>query len=126
MGGVYEVMRKFLSEEHKKAWNSFRAQKGRCYDKNNVHYKNYGAKEIIMEYSLDDFTHWWVSKQKDNYIEDATISRLDHDSNYCFENVRLESRSANSKERNARTPQGIKVAALTPTGEHFATFKDSY
>lgn len=63
--------------------------KGRCYDKNNPKYKNYGARGIYIcdewlgENGFINFYNWSMAN---GYKNDLTIERIDVNKNYCPEN----------------------------------------
>ena len=78
-------------------------QKQRCCNPKSSRFKTYGAKKIELEYSFLEL--WdWIKKQ--NKTEDElrilTIGRIGHDKNYSINNIQLQSRSENSKERYNR------------------------
>lgn len=86
----------------RKGYNSYTNQKSKCENKNNPDYKYYGAKNILVCYSRREFIAWWISANKENKVDDPTTGRIDHNKNYCFENIIVQERSANSKERTDR------------------------
>jgi hypothetical protein len=118
---------------HKYAWDSFRAQKSRCEHPSNAKYKWYGAKGIKVEYSYKEFEEWYVREYNSTFSPlRVTVSRIYHDENYCFTNIKLETRSENSKERNRRCPQTGKpnghslkkiLVYSLKTGEEIAVFR---
>ena len=86
----------------KQAYISWREQRTRCYNKKRAKYKNYGAKGIEVKYSSRDFIGWWLENIKSFSGENPTVSRIDHNGHYEFGNIKIESRSENSQERNQR------------------------
>lgn len=79
-------MRKFHGYTYSPTWNSWRAMKARCFNKNNIGYKDYGAKGITVEKSWMRFA---------NFLKDMgerpfghTLDRIDPRGNYCKENCK--------------------------------------
>lgn len=91
----YSVYRKNKNPLEFKAYHAFHSQKGRCYRKSSYGYKYYGGKGISMEYGIDEFVSWWVYWQKKLNLKKPTISRIDHNKNYRFDNILLEEHSVN-------------------------------
>jgi len=80
----------------------YEQQRGRCYNKNNPSYIYYGSKGIGVTYTLKEFRLWYrknVTKFKGDHPH---VGRLDHSKSYCFNNIKIQSRSSNIKERNRR------------------------
>jgi len=86
----------------KNAYVSYREQRTRCYNKKREKYKYYGEKGIEVKYSSGEFIGWWLEEIKSFKGKDPTISRIDHSKNYEFGNIKIESRSDNTIERNKR------------------------
>lgn len=111
----------------KRACNSYRSQKSRCYDKRNTHYCNYGGIGIKVIYNKREFIGWWLDQCTKNKFIDPTISRIDHNGNYEFINVKIEERSENSRERMIRCGQpkkrSNKKVLLIKDGIHFLSTK---
>jgi len=80
----------------------YKLQKTRCYNKNNIKYKYYGAKGLTVDYSLREFIAWYLLNIKSCGVRNPTVGRIDHNYGYSFNNIRLESLSDNSKERILR------------------------
>ncbi len=70
-------------------YNRWLGMFGRCYNKNNKKYKNYGARGIIVcdewKNSFQNFYDW---SMKNGFNESLTLDRIDVDGNYCPENCR--------------------------------------
>jgi hypothetical protein len=110
----------------KQAYVSWREQRTRCYNKKREKYKNYGAKGIDVKYTSREFIGWWLENIKTFKGNNPTISRIDHNKNYEFGNIRIESRSENSSERNNRVSsfhKPKKVLVIGTNGELIAIFK---
>lgn len=113
----------------KKAYDSFRAQRERCGSKNAEKYKYYGARGIQVKYSAREYIGWYLENLRSRKWNDPTVGRLDHDKDYCFENIEMQERVDNSKERNERKPTGgtprplhRRPVVAYRDGKHFATF----
>lgn len=52
-----------------------------------------------------------------------TVSRIDHDKGYSFDNVILEDKCKNSKERNVRVCSRKTLAFKYPSQEFIGSFK---
>lgn len=90
------------SKEAMQGYRSWLHQRGRCYTKTNAKYQYYGARGIEVEYSSVEFVKWWVKQLKTSFWKSPTVGRIDHAKNYSFDNIKMEERSDNSKERMAR------------------------
>lgn len=86
----------------KRAYAIFYGQKARCYSRNNPSYRDYGAKGIRVENTVREFIPWWIGEfQKQPWVI-PSVGRIDHSKNYSFDNVRMEEKAANIRERNER------------------------
>lgn len=114
--------------ELKKAMDSFRAQRTRCSNKNQKNWAYYGAKGIKVRYETREFVGWYLEQLKTRKWKDPTVGRIDHDKDYTFDNIEMQERSDNSRERNTRKPQiGPKPrhwrsVVASKGGVPFATF----
>jgi len=82
-------------------WSNMRK---RCYKKTARDYKNYGAKGIKIEFSLEDFKKWYLKNLlSKNWIK-PSIGRVDHSKNYSLCNIEMiefkENCSENAKRNN--------------------------
>lgn len=90
--------RKKLSYNARVAYESFNAQKQKCRNPNNRWFKNYGAKGIDVHYGPREFIAWWLNNLKTFKGKTATVSRINHDKGYYFDNIKMEDVSDNSRE----------------------------
>lgn len=100
--GPLDSSGKEMNKKAKMAYKSWISQRQRCYNKNNHGYKYYGFKGIRVLYSSREFIAWWINQQTKLNLKDPTTSRINHSDHYRFGNIRLETRSDNSKERIER------------------------
>ena len=92
-----------MNEPYKSGYKSFYGQIDRCHNKNSKYYFKNGDRGIKVTYTVREFMYWWASEYaKKSYWSCPTVSRIDHNSHYCFENIKLEEKSVNTTERNKR------------------------
>ena len=113
-----------------KALDSYFNMRRRCYDKACPAFKYYGAKGISVEFSLREFVAWYIDETKSFKGESPTVGRIDHSKNYSFDNMEIQSRSENSKERIRRlgTPhpnRPVEIINLS-TGELLISYGYKY
>lgn len=89
-----------MEPDARKAYQSWKAQRQRCYNPNNEKHKHYKGLEV--EYSSRDFITWWLNEISKKEYTDPTCGRLDHSKSYRFDNIRIEERTDNTRERNSR------------------------
>lgn len=112
-------MKKVGKERLKSIWYGMR---DRCYNHNNIGYKNYGGKGVrICEEWLSDkykFIEWALNN---GYSDDLTIDRINNDGNYCPENCRWVDRrtQANNSSLNTVIEFMGEKKTLTQWCEHF-------
>lgn len=84
-----------------KLYKVFIGIKGRCYNKNNYQYKNYGGRgiEVCREW-LEDFINFDNWAMANGYREGLSIDRIDNNGNYCPENCRFVDNTI--QQRNKR------------------------
>jgi hypothetical protein len=87
-----------MEREAVMALRSYDKQRSRCYNPKQKGYKNYGGKGIEVRYSAREFVGWWIHNINHFKGEKPTVGRIDHDKDYCFENIIIQSRSENSRE----------------------------
>lgn len=79
-----EIGVKFIKNRDKypRLYNSWRGMKGRCYNPNQLDYKYYGEKGIIVDESWWSFDGFLEYALKSGYKEGLTIDRIDSNCNY--------------------------------------------
>lgn len=109
---------------YRKIYQSYIDQKKRCENKSCKAYKWYGGKGITVEYNLEQFVLWWLSKP---IVENPSVGRINHEKNYTLNNIELVSRSQNSKERILRsgTPKQRKPVSVFKDGNHIGKFESA-
>lgn len=83
---------KHPTKEFKRLYGIYNGIKKRCYNKNEIRYRDYGARGIKMcdEWldpycGFDNFVDWALAN---GYKDDLTIDRIDVDGDYCPQNCR--------------------------------------
>mgnify|MGYP002523134152 CR=1 FL=1 len=83
-----------------KLYKTFRDMKNRCFNKNDYHYKWYGAKGVsICKEWLDDFMSFYNWSYEHGYKEGLTIDRIDVNGNYEPANCRWVTLKENCNNR---------------------------
>lgn len=99
------------------AYRRWLKQRERCSNKNLKGYKNYGDKNIRVVYSSRDFVSWYLNEIESFKLkhpgECPDVGRIDHNKNYEFGNIKLETRSSNSSERNTRCGNSFGETPVT-------------
>lgn len=83
-----------------KFYNSWTGMKARCLNKMHPKYKNYGGRGIsVFEgwLTIEGFSEW---AKNSGWFKGASIDRIDNNGNYCPENCRWVSVSANSRKKS--------------------------
>lgn len=125
------IDRKKMSHDARLAYESYCGQVRKCKNPKNRWYKYYGGKGIEVEYTAKEFIGWWLYHRPNFTGKIATTGRIDHNKNYCFENIIMQCSSDNSREaitRNfipyrSKIDRGKRVLALNKnTNEEIITF----
>lgn len=101
------VAHSLLNKVQKKAYSAYTGQWNRCNNPNASDYQYYGGRGIKVKYSRIEFMKWYVEKLNEYPGTEPTISRTDHDGDYCFENIKVESFTENRSERWKRRGPAI-------------------
>lgn len=83
-------------------YHTWQQMKGRCYNKNNKDYHDYGARGIIVysewKHNFEAFYNWAMNN---NYQENLTIDRINSNGNYTPDNCRwVDITTQNRNKRN--------------------------
>lgn len=90
------------------------AMKGRCYNKKNISYKDYGERGIqVCDEWKNDFMAFYEWANKNGYIEGLSIDRVDFNGNYCPDNCRWVSKEF--QQSNKRNNKYITYQGKTMT-----------
>ncbi len=92
---------KKMSKEAAQGYRSWMNQCSRCYRKKDQRSKHYLGLDV--NYSSRDFIGWWIHNLNKKVWKDPTVGRIDHSKGYSFDNIEMQERSDNSKERILRT-----------------------
>ena len=96
----------------------YNGMKGRCYNVNNIEYKNYGGRGIrVCEEWKNDFMSFYNWAITNGYKEDLTIDRIDVNGNYEPNNCRWATRKEQSN--NTRRCIFITYNKITHTIEEW-------
>lgn len=92
------------------AYKTYRRQVRRCSVPSNPSFKWYGARGIRVRYSFDEFWNWFETNYQTFNGNRPTVGRVDHSKDYTLDNIEMQSKADNTKERNDRcgNPHGGK------------------
>jgi hypothetical protein len=95
-----------MNSIQKMAYKSWKDQRQRCSNPKDPRFIHSGAKGIKVEYSAREFIFWYskeiLTVPNEWFDTRIHVGRKDHNKNYCFDNIQLESISQSVKERNQR------------------------
>lgn len=95
-----------MSGDAKTAYRRWLHQMDRCNNPKNPGYRHYGGIGIRVEYTSRQFVGWFLESlvefRKIHPFENPDIGRIDHNKNYSFDNIKMETDAENTKERNIR------------------------
>lgn len=96
-------------KEVRRADSIYCGQRDRCENSRCEKYHRYGLRGIKVQYNKRQFIKWYLENLPYYNGKDLpSVGRIDHDSDYNFENIKLESLSENSRERMIRNPNPCK------------------
>lgn len=84
-------------------------QRARCSNPRHSHYASYGGRGIRVEYSAKEFVRWYTQ----NVAKGMHVGRIDHEKNYSFDNLVVQTGRENSLEVYDRIHRH-KWSKLTP------------
>lgn len=101
-------------QAHSKLYFVWAQMKGRCYNKNNPEYKNYGARGIKVCEAWKQSAEFLTWAHNAGYREGLTLDRINVDGIYCPENCRwvdMHVQNANKRilTRNTSGATGVYV-----------------
>lgn len=118
-----------MSREAGQGYVSWLNQRRRCDGKDIRKGKGYFSKGIKVRYGVRDYVGWWLHNLSLRDWKRPTCGRIDHDGDYCFENIEMQEMGDNSKERFhrcGRTGGTIpKLILAKKNGRPFGIFADA-
>ena len=91
-------------------YNRWSHIKGRCYNKYDKAYPNYGGRGILLCDEWLDFKAFYNWSIHNGYQEDLTIDRINNDGNYEPNNCRwvdMKTQSRNRRNKNKKVVQDV-------------------
>lgn len=113
-------------QRHTKLYEVWKTIKQRCYNKNNISYKNYGGRGItICDEWLKDYSSFYNWSMQNGYKEGLTIDQINNNGNYEPSNCRWTTRLIQCN--NTRANRFITINNETKTLAEWCRFyKISY
>lgn len=100
-----------LSRKKNTYYETWKAIKSRCYNKNNIHYKNYGGRGIVVcDRWLSDF-NLFLSDMGEKPSKNHSIDRIDVNGGYSPENCRWA--TSHEQTRNKRSNRCFEFMGLS-------------
>lgn len=98
--------------DYKRINNMYNHMNSRCYDINNNRFYRYGGRGIVVcEEWRNDFQAFYYWAVNNGYNKGLQIDRVNNNGNYCPENCRFVTASANS--RNTSRNKNIEINGVT-------------
>lgn len=94
------------------------SMKGRCKNKNNPAYKNYGGRGITVCEEWLDFSNFYEWSMSNGYGDNLSIDRIDNDGNYEPDNCRWI--TLQEQQNNKRTNKFIRYKGEVKTPSEWA------
>lgn len=97
---------RYWTNPQRRLWTIYRWIQGRCYDRNNNHYKRYWNRWIKNEWNSykefkNDMMESFIISIKEKWVKETSIDRIDNDWNYCKENCKRSTRIEQANNRSS-------------------------
>lgn len=113
-----KIKYKNKDKNHIRLYSIYTHMKERCYNKNHVGYKNYGARGVsVCEEWKNDFLSFREWALQNGYSDNMTIDRIDNDLGYSPDNcqwITLGENVAKSNKNKQRRFADKKYLAISP------------
>lgn len=120
-----------MTARAKVAYERWRGFRRRINNPNHKGYKHYGKKGIEVRVGSREFIGWFLVESTGmTKFKGIDVGRIDHDGHYEIGNIKLESTSDNTRERNARRglPKtlGYVILVVRENGDPVRFFKNTH